>query len=286
MWWVRSDCCGVVCALITILLMFYACFVQIYFVVGPWKGYFSLQTLLYTLLVIFGALCHTKCQFTNPGTVSLTINLSVSDPKKYSLVLHQKQTDPTKKNCRRCLQLNPNYLKPSDAHHCRDCKRCVLRMDHHCPWVNNCVGMCNQKYFLLFLLYTGCQCLFCLVSIISRFFICNSIDFHTKYKYKFDGINPNCDPTQLDIILCILNVIEGILFGLFTFIMLYDQIDAIFKNTPYIDALKGKRGKKKTRYQCLKDVFGEKFNIRWFLPSPLTSKMIENWENMSVYFGE
>src|SRR3989338_7078533 len=38
-------------------------------------------------------------------------------------------------------------FKPPRTHHCSDCHQCCLKMDHHCPWTNNCVGYYNHKYF-------------------------------------------------------------------------------------------------------------------------------------------
>jgi len=51
--------------------------------------------------------------------------------------------------CKKC-----QAPRPERAHHCMLCGKCVLRMDHHCPWINNCVGLHNHKFFLLLGIYT------------------------------------------------------------------------------------------------------------------------------------
>ena len=37
-------------------------------------------------------------------------------------------------------------------------------MDHHCPWVGNCVGHNNHKFFVQFLIYTTLGCLYSAVT--------------------------------------------------------------------------------------------------------------------------
>lgn len=55
--------------------------------------------------------------------------------------------------CRKC-----NAWKPARSHHCSIMGRCILKLDHYCLWIVNCVGLLNQKFFLLFLFYSMLAC--------------------------------------------------------------------------------------------------------------------------------
>ncbi|KAJ8605027.1 hypothetical protein MRB53_041572 [Persea americana] len=52
-----------------------------------------------------------------------------------------------RETCRTC-----KLPKPARSKHCPICRVCVARCDHHCVWLNNCVGRDNQRYFLALLL--------------------------------------------------------------------------------------------------------------------------------------
>eukprot|EP01063_Lacrimia_lanifica_P007376 TRINITY_DN1468_c0_g1_i1.p1 TRINITY_DN1468_c0_g1~~TRINITY_DN1468_c0_g1_i1.p1 ORF type:complete len:319 (+),score=53.22 TRINITY_DN1468_c0_g1_i1:911-1867(+) len=89
---------------------------------------------------------HYYCATTSPGTpqrVQLPEELPTDDDLR-----RRGGGEQWSRYCRVCKE-----WKPPRAHHCHFCGVCVMKMDHHCPWINNCVGHNNQRYFMNMLLY-------------------------------------------------------------------------------------------------------------------------------------
>eukprot|EP00435_Cladocopium_sp_Y103_P004092 s934_g1.t1 len=77
---------------------------------------------------------------TDPGTITDQNVDKICDVWKWDeQIFHMAQ-------CRSC-----DLIKPARSKHCSLCQRCVARFDHHCIWINNCVGVGNHRYFLGFL---------------------------------------------------------------------------------------------------------------------------------------
>ena len=60
-------------------------------------------------------------------------------------------------------------VRTDRSRHCSICQRCVERFDHHCPWINNCVGLDNHGVFMTYLLSMWSLLIFTFVMIILNF---------------------------------------------------------------------------------------------------------------------
>ncbi|XP_019946542.2 palmitoyltransferase ZDHHC3-A isoform X4 [Paralichthys olivaceus] len=166
--WFIWDVCGIVCAVITWLLVLYAEFVVLFVMLLPSKSltYSIVNGTLFNTLAFLALASHLRAMCTDPGTVP-----KGNATKEYIESLQLKPGQVVYK-CPKC-----SSIKPDRAHHCSVCKRCIRKMDHHCPWVNNCVGENNQKYFVLFTMYIALISLHALVMVVFHFLYCFEDDW-------------------------------------------------------------------------------------------------------------
>lgn len=117
----------------TILLV---TFVMLQLFVMPCKGPDRFRWYISsTYLLVFVAFIYS-C-FKDPGYVKKSAKISFLRLNQYF--------DPSF-ICPKC-----EILKPQESRHCYICDKCVDRFDHHCQWLNNCVGIGNHGMFFAFL---------------------------------------------------------------------------------------------------------------------------------------
>ncbi|XP_055353435.1 palmitoyltransferase ZDHHC3-like [Paramacrobiotus metropolitanus] len=153
--------------------------------------------------------------------------------------------------CQRC-----DMFRPPRAHHCRICQGCIRKMDHHCPWINNCVGAYNQKYFLQFLVWVAVA----------------SVYAGALTVYSWVATCTDCEQPggfqQSSLMWTVGLMVESCIFGLFVCVMLVDQLSAIIKDETGIEALKqsGSYRRDVHAVQLLREVCGQGWMLGWLCP--------------------
>lgn len=102
-----------------------------------------LLPLLFLLLVVLSVLMYFAVSLMDPGIV--LADSAKGSPEETQAMIPQSST-PRLRRCGYCL-----LQQPMRAKHCQVCNRCVRRFDHHCPWIENCVGERNHRWFVVYL---------------------------------------------------------------------------------------------------------------------------------------
>ena len=104
--------------------------------------------------------------------------------------------------CPDCL-----VLRTPRSRHCAICNRCVERFDHHCPWLNNCVGIRNHSSFLVFLISLSLM----LIAIVAS--CVETLAYPCQYNCPLHELCVGCDIDWLRYSAIVLSVVVTLFFS-------------------------------------------------------------------------
>ncbi|XP_057375671.1 palmitoyltransferase Hip14-like isoform X2 [Daphnia carinata] len=113
--------------------------------------YLKAALLLLTIfcLNLFGRLCSISSDATME---SLPVSIYLATKTIKQLAEFGPGFEP-QHFCSCCL-----LRRPIRSKHCSNCNKCVARFDHHCPWVGNCIGLNNHRFFIYYLFLLSVSC--------------------------------------------------------------------------------------------------------------------------------
>jgi len=283
----RRDPCGFTCLFMTYGAVIYADYVVTRWILfqtmadSPWL---VVNLVAFNLVVVLLLTSHARAVFSDPGIVPLPAHpIDFSDNHiadgKHSAI---PPPDDDWTICTRC-----EMYRPPRAHHCRICQRCIRRMDHHCPWINNCVGERNQKYFLQFLFYVGVLAVYSVILVVVSWYMEGLDGLEGKMKggggggEGTDAIRMSREAMfakQARILHSVILILESILFGLFVVAIGCDQFDAIFSDETLVEQAKrqGPFRPKKPKMALMAEVCGRGHHpITWLLPCQSHSRHVQ-----------
>jgi len=121
-------------------------------------------TVTFNVIFVMGMISFVSAVFTDPGRIPDSWIVGAEDTEQGHFIPALQTLEVKHDGTRRiCRKSKPNVYKPDRAHFCKMLGRCVLKMDHFCPWLNNCIGFYNHKFFVLFIVYMAVECIFILV---------------------------------------------------------------------------------------------------------------------------